>query len=176
MQYVPVSSLGISQMYLSEDKIKGVQSWFNADDLSDFAPLPVHDFGNGRFTLTDGHTRAYVAYQSRISRIPITYDQDEIVTSDEGLALYRNDILWCDRFHLKSVCDLAGRIVSGAAYKRLWKDRCDVGYNLLIDSSDRERQKWSRQHKDLFLFGVSRDKKKLFFENDAGDIFVFAAE
>lgn len=176
IQYVSVHSLGISQIYLSESKIRNVQTWFRAEDLSCFAPLPVHDFGNGRLTLTDGHTRAHVACQAGINTIPVVYDNDEIVTSDEGIALYRNDIAWCDRFHLRSVCDLAERIVGDADYERLWKDRCDVGYHLIVNSSHHERLLWQKQHSDLFLFGVSRDKQKLYFENNSGGVFVFKAK
>lgn len=92
------------------------------------------------------------------------------------MKLYQNDIVWCDRFNLKSVCDLKERIVSGDDYKKLWDDRCDVGYNLIINSSEQEKFLWSQLHADLFLFGVSEDKKKLFYENSAGDVFVFEAE
>ncbi|MBQ9552664.1 MAG: hypothetical protein IJU96_07850 [Clostridia bacterium] len=173
---IPVYLLGISQLYISEDKIKNVLAWFRKNDFSHYAPLPVHDFGNDRLTLTDGHTRAYVAWQSGISEIPVKYDSDDIVASDEGIKLYQNDIAWCDRFNLKSVCDLAGRIVSGSEYKRLWEDRCDVGYNLIINSSEQEKVLWARLHSNLFLFGVSEDKKRLFYENTAGDVFVFDAK
>ncbi len=176
IKHISVHLLGISQLYISEEKIKNVLTWFHKTDLSNFAPLPVHDFGNGRLTLTDGHTRAYIAYQSGISEIPVIYDHDDIITCDEGVKLYQNDIVWCDRFNLKSVCDLTGRIVSSADYKRLWEDRCDVGYNLIINSSEREKSLWSQLHTDLFLFGVSEDKKRLFYENSAGDVFVFEAE
>lgn len=73
IQQISVHLLGINQLYISEDKIKNVLAWFHKTDLSNFAPLPVYDFGNGRLTLIDGHTRAYVAYQSGISEIPVIY-------------------------------------------------------------------------------------------------------
>ncbi len=54
--------LGISQLYLSEEKIRKVKTWFCPEDQEKLEPLPVHDFGNGRYTLTDGHSRAYVPF------------------------------------------------------------------------------------------------------------------
>ena len=55
-------------------------------------PLPVHDFGDSRLTLTDGHSRAFTAYQHK-AKVPIVYDTDDIVTCDEGQMLYKNDIV-----------------------------------------------------------------------------------
>lgn len=41
--------LGLSQIYLNEDKIKRIEKWFNPNDMSIFKPLTVHNFGNGKF-------------------------------------------------------------------------------------------------------------------------------
>ena len=43
-----------------------------------------------------------------------------------------------------------------ADYKRLWEDRCDVGYNLIINAPEREKSLWSQLHADLFLFGIAK--------------------
>ncbi|MBO5167304.1 MAG: hypothetical protein J6B90_12000, partial [Lachnospiraceae bacterium] len=59
----PLLDLGLSQIYLNKSKIESIEKWFNPDDLSNFTPLTVHNYGNGRYTLTDGHSRAYVAYK-----------------------------------------------------------------------------------------------------------------
>ena len=170
---VPILSLGLSQIYLSEEKIRKVAAWFDPADMTAFAPLPVHDFGNGRLTLTDGHTRAYVALCAGVGQIPVEYDTDEIVVCGEGQALYKNDIVWCDRFGLYSVRDLTGRILGVDDYKRLWDRRCDLGYNLVIKTPEDIRKTWETLHPELFLFGVDEDGKKLYYENKKGEIFVF---
>lgn len=173
---VPILSLGLSQIYLCEEKIRKVKEWFDPADLTSFAPLPVRDFGNGRLTLTDGHTRAYVALCAGLVEIPVEYDTDEIVTCEEGQILYKNDITWCERFGLFSVCDLSSRILDRDAYKELWDRRCDLGYNLVIKTPEDRRKTWGSLHPELFLFGVDEEGKKLYFENPAGEIFVFDAE
>ena len=62
----PLLELGLSQIYLNKRKIDAIETWFNPDDLSNFTPLTVHDYGNERYTLTDGHSRAYVAYKAGV--------------------------------------------------------------------------------------------------------------
>ena len=175
IKLVPILSLGLSQIYLSEEKIKNVAEWFDPGDMTAFAPLPVHDFGNGRLTLTDGHTRAYVACRAGVGQIPVIYDTDGIITSEDGQTLYKNDIAWCERFGLYSIRDLENRILDGADYKRLWDRRCDLGYNLLINTAGHRRKKWESLHPELYLFGVDEDGEKLYYENTAGDIFTFDA-
>ena len=97
--------------------------------------LPVHDFGDGRLTLTDGHSRAFIAYQHK-TKVPIVYDTDDIVTCDEGQLLYKNDIVWCRRFHLRTIADLENRIVDDSEYQSLWIDRCKQASNLLTQTDD----------------------------------------
>lgn len=81
IRWLSIVDLGVSQLYLSEAKIANVKKWLNPNDLSNFEPLPVHDFGNGKFTLTDGHSRAFLAYTMGISCVPCVYDNDDIVSS-----------------------------------------------------------------------------------------------
>jgi hypothetical protein len=109
-----VLELGLSQIYLSRAKLNGVLAWFCPERAGEIAPLPVRDFGDGRYTLTDGHTRAYAAYLAGVRRIPVCYDDDEIVSCAEGQKLYRSDIEWCARFGLRSVADFERRILSPA--------------------------------------------------------------
>ena len=45
--HISVHLLGISQLYISEDKIKNVLAWFHKTDLSNFAPLPCMISGMG---------------------------------------------------------------------------------------------------------------------------------
>ena len=168
IQYFPVTALGVSQLFLNEDKLTNIRSWFNPSDLSNFDPLPVHNFGNGRLTLTDGHSRAFLAYTMGIHMIPVVYDLDDMVTSVTGRMLYKNDIVWCERFKIQSVSDFKNRIVSNPLYHDLWIGRCDKAYNLLMQTTELQREKWQSMYSDLYLYGASEDLSMLFFEDMQG--------
>ena len=93
VQWVVPTDLEISQLYLNKSKLENIKKWFDPNSMDLCQPLPVHDFGDNRLTLTDGHSRAFIAYQYK-AKVPIVYDTDDIVTCDEGQLLYKNDIVW----------------------------------------------------------------------------------
>ena len=84
----PLLELGLSQIYLNAEKIRAIEEWFDSCDTCDMDPLTVPDFENGKYTLTDGHSRAYVAYKNGLTHISIVYDKDEIVVGELGQKLY----------------------------------------------------------------------------------------
>lgn len=57
IKLININMLGLSQIYLSSDKIASVAEWFNPQCMDNFQPLSVHDFGNNTYTITNGHTR-----------------------------------------------------------------------------------------------------------------------
>lgn len=173
IKLINIDLLGLSQIYLSAEKIASVTEWFNPQNLDNFQPLPVYNFGNNTYTLTDGHTRAYVAYKNGISVLPIFYDNDEIITNQIGQLLYKADIDWCKRFKLSHIKQLENRILSKSAYQKLWIERCDRSYNLLTKTSHNERMQLQNLVSDLFLYGASEDLSILFFENEAGNLFLY---
>ena len=173
IKYISITELGLSQIYLNNQKLLNIEKWFNPSDLSNFQPLPVHDFGNERLTLTDGHSRAFVAYKHGVDKIPIVYDTDNIVTSETGQMLYKNDIIWCERFNIKNICDLESRIISNEDYQDLWIDRCNKAYNLLTQTTENQRSGFNLLHPDLLLYGSNENLDILFFENEKGDLFEF---
>ena len=161
----PLMELGLSQIYLNEDKIRAIEKWFNPDNMDIFEPLTVHDYGNGKYTLTDGHSRAYVAYKNGLTVIPIVYDNDEIVAGEIGQILYRTDIEWCNRFSIYNISHLKHRIISNEDYQRLWVERCNRSYNLLVQTTMQERELIQNKHPELFLYGASDDLSEFYFEN-----------
>lgn len=165
IKWLPISDLGVSQIYLSADKLDNVRAWFNPADLTGFDPLTVCDFGNGRLTLTDGHSRAFIAYTMGVSELPVVYDTDILVTSDIGQLLYKNDIVWCERFGVKTIGDLRERIISKTDYEELWIKRCDKAYNLLTQTTQEQRVNLQRLCPELYLFGANADVSLLFFES-----------
>ena len=104
------------------------------------------------YTHLDVYKRqAFVAYQYKV-KIPIVYDMDDMVTSETGQQLYKNDIVWCQRFHIETIADLYNRIVDYSKYQSLWVKRCDFAYNLLTQTSEEERFQIQNRHPDLFLY------------------------
>ena len=172
--YLPPEELGISQLYISAEKLKRVSEWFSPSAL-EREPLPVHDFGNGRYTLTDGHTRAFHAWRSGMKAVPVIYDTDDIITCEEGQLLYRMDIGWCDWHGLKCVSDLEARVVDAVKYRKLWNDRCDAGYELMTRTTAEQRESIALLHPDKLLFGADSELKTFFFEDKNGRLFVSEA-
>lgn len=82
VQWVAPTDLGISQLYLNQSKLRNVEKWFDPNNMNLCQPLPVHDFGDGGLTLTDGLSRAFIAYQHK-TKVPIVYDTDDMATCDE---------------------------------------------------------------------------------------------
>ena len=169
----PLLELGLSQIYLNENKIKAIETWLHPHDLNNFTPLTVHDYGNGRYTLTDGHSRAFVAYKHGLTHVPIVYDNDDLVASDTAQLLYRADITWCNRFHIENISHLVNRIISHEKYQQLWIERCDRSYDLLTQTTGEERNIMQAKVPDLFLYGASEDLSELYFENSSGELFVY---
>ena len=87
--YINIDELGLSQIFLNQDKVENILAWFEPLKINEYEPLPVHNFlESGKFVLTDGHTRAYVLYRSGVKKIPVMIDNDEIVTCKLGKKLY----------------------------------------------------------------------------------------
>ncbi len=173
-EYYPLLDLGMSQIYLNADKIKEIEKWFKQDDMSVFKPISVHDFGNGKYTIVDGHSRAYVAYKYGITQVPIIYNNDDIITGNIGQSLYRADLEWCNRFHIENISHLENRILTGDEYQRLWIERCDRSYDLLTQTTEKEREQIQNQVPELFLYGAEEDLSKMYFENSSGELFVYS--
>lgn len=121
---IKFSDLYVSQLYISSEKLNSVKGWLTAETLSSLEPLPVYKFGR-KYTLTDGHTRALVAFLLGAETISVYIDDDDIVTSSEGLSLYKTCINWCNEANVITVPDLANRIIPENEYQIKWIGRCE---------------------------------------------------
>ncbi len=115
---LPISRLQPSQLYISEGKLRNVSEWFNPSDASNFDPIPLKEL-DGKFVMTDGHTRAVAAYLAGWNIIPVYYDTDEF-----DMNTYAIDVSWCADAGINTPIELANRIVSHKDYERLWRKRC----------------------------------------------------
>ncbi|QGN06983.1 histone acetyltransferase [Halorhabdus sp. CBA1104] len=86
-------------------------------------PLPVYEF-DGDWYLTDGHTRAFVAFLTGCDRISVVADED--LESEYDLSVYRACIEWCAQEGIERVPDLAGRVVGPETFQTEWIDRCQA--------------------------------------------------
>ena len=114
-----MDALTPSQLYISEEKLRRVRSWFDGD-LSKMEPIPVKHLA-GRLLMTDGHTRASAAFLAGLDRLPCVWDTD-----DMDWAAYAADINLCAEEGITSIEKLAERIVSAEDYDILWPGRCDT--------------------------------------------------
>ena len=129
---ININDLKLCQIYLSQMKIDNILSWFEPS-LKNFEPIYVRDFlNNGNLHITDGHTRAFIAWQHGIIQIPYIYDNSDIVTCELGQIQYEEDIIWCDRFNLHHISNLSNRILSEHDYEELWRNRCGKMYDLKV--------------------------------------------
>jgi hypothetical protein len=102
-----------SQLYLSEAKVAAVRTGSRP-----LAPLPVKRLG-GRVVLTDGHTRAFVAWRSGQRQIEVHWDGDDL-----DWEAYEACVAWCRAEGIRTVADLTGRIVPPEEYEVVWLQRC----------------------------------------------------
>ena len=135
--------------------------------------MPVHDYGNRKYTLTDGHSRAYVAYKCGLTQIPIIYDNDDMVAGEMGQKLYNADIEWCNRFGIENISHLKSRILTNEEYQRLWIGRCNRSYDLLTQTTEEERKLMQDSVPELFLYGASKDLAETYFEDSSGKLFIY---
>lgn len=115
---LPLTEIQPSQLYVSEGKLRLARDWFDPADKSKFDPIPVKLY-NGKYLMTDGHTRAVLAALARWKNIPVTWDNDPL-----DMLAYAEDVKWCDEAGMRNAGDLTARIVSHKDYEYLWRRRC----------------------------------------------------
>ena len=169
--YVDILSLGVTQIYLSSRKIDALLQWFHPAGIDTYGPLPVYDFGDG-LRLTDGHTRAYVAYRMGVKSVPVIVDSSEMVTSALGRKLYLADIVWAKRYGVNRISDLMDRVVAETEYDRLWKRRCDRSYQLLSQVDEAKLASLQRESEGLFLYGASENLSEFYYEDASSNLYV----
>ncbi len=113
---LPLTAVQPSQLCLDGSKFSHVTRWFDFD-APNYQPLPVREF-DGRWTLTDGHTRAFVAYLSVARELRVVRDSDGISVSG-----YERCVSWCRDEGITEISDLAGRVTT-EAFEARWVDRC----------------------------------------------------
>ena len=115
---LPLSAIQPSQFYLSEKKLEQVQIWFDTKDINALNPLPIKRL-KGKIFFTDGHSRAFIAYQSGFEEIPVYAEKDDL-----NWEFYSYCLQVCDKIGIATIKDLENRILSVSDYKKNWLDWC----------------------------------------------------
>lgn len=107
-----------SQLYISKQKLAKIKENFNPKDLSTLKVIPIKKIDNEIF-YTDGHTRAFAAYQADLKKIPVIWEDEDL-----DWELYHICINWCKDAGIYSIADLSDRVVDQKKYEILWYKRC----------------------------------------------------
>jgi hypothetical protein len=114
-----------SQLFISEDKLFGINSWL-PEQINSYDPIPVKLLDN-RLVITDGHTRLYALLLMGYQNVRVEWDEDDLDWN-----AYRICVKWCLESGIKSVENLVGRILDKKSYKKLWLDRCSQLHSQLL--------------------------------------------
>ncbi len=168
-RWMPVSELGVSQIYLSARELEQEAENFTMERLC-ADPIRVFDFGNGRLTITTppGHHQAFLALKAGMSAVPVIYDPDDFLRQDDLLLLLADDVLWGEKIGLRSAADLKNRILSDEDFERLYIRRCERSHDLFMETNPAMLPVYAALCPDLHLYGISDDLKTLYFEDMQG--------
>ena len=126
---IDLRELQPSQLYICSDKFAEVTQ-SSGEHILD--PVPVRRLCS-KTVLTDGHTRAFAAFQAGHSMIAAYWETDEL-----DWEAYEICVRWCVQDGIHSIADLAGRVVTADDYEELWYKRCRAMHQEL--QSKREQQ------------------------------------
>lgn len=119
-QTIDLSRIQPSQFYISEEKLRAIETWFDPTDLLNFDPIPIKML-DGEMVSTDGHTRCMAAMLHGMTSVPFVWEQDDL-----DWEMYRRCIAACKEKGIYSIIDLHDRIISASEYEIKWNQWCDA--------------------------------------------------
>lgn len=119
LENLKLSDIQPSQFYVSAKKIEEIKKWFCPTDLSNFEPIPIKIL-DGIPVMLDGHTRAVVAIQAGLTKVPLVWE-----TEEWSWEMYRRCVQACKEKNIVSPYDLVDCIISEEEYKVKWNGWCD---------------------------------------------------
>lgn len=171
---VPILDVGVTELYLNQRKLEAVKEQSLREDFAGFSPLPVFDFGDGRPTLTDGHHRAFLLWQQGRPMLTVYWDNDANATSKVSQKIYRLGLEWCREAGIDNISRLQGRVLQPAGYELYWLERCRRGYQLITARNRQQAEEKGRElAPQLKLYGVERDLRTFYFEDEQGKLFKY---
>ena len=113
-----LSDLQPSQLYICSAKLAAVERSIDRQRACSIDPLPVKRL-RSKIVLTDGHTRAFAAFQRGRECVPAYWEKDQL-----NWEAYEVCVEWCLEEGIRSVADLRSRVVTAKQYEELWYKRC----------------------------------------------------
>ncbi|MFW9999666.1 MAG: ParB/RepB/Spo0J family partition protein [Candidatus Hodarchaeota archaeon] len=114
-----INNIQPSQLYISKQKLAKVKQKITSYGISTINAIPVKKLKNTIF-YTDGHTRAFAAYQVGLTKIPVIWEDEEL-----DWEMYETCIKWCEDLGLYTIADLSTRVIDQKDYEIFWYKRCD---------------------------------------------------
>lgn len=114
---LPLSRPQPSQLYVDGAKLASALEWWSFDGHG-YDPIPMLEM-DGEPVITDGHTRAFLAYLSGHETLLGTDDPDRV-----HRPMYRECVRWCREESVTEVAHLVGRVVSAETFRERWIERC----------------------------------------------------
>ena len=133
---IKLSDVQPSQLYISVAKLEALHPAVGASAPSSVEPVPIKRLGDD-VVYTDGHTRAMAAHLAGMKEIPAVWDEDDL-----DWEAYEICVRWCKEEGIRTVADLASRIVDEEDYEKLWLARC----RKMHDELARDRKERGSNH------------------------------
>jgi hypothetical protein len=107
-----------SQLYVCDEKLAYVMDNLNRHKPEELEPIPVKKLGDD-IIFVDGHIRALAAFLQGFSEVTVYWEED-------ALDWYVHEVCvgWCKQEEIRTIADLADRIVPEKDYEVLWLQRC----------------------------------------------------
>jgi hypothetical protein len=109
-----------SQLYINREKLETVMGMIERGQSSSLGPIPNKEL-DGEIIATDGHTRAFALHLKGAEEVDVEWEDLEW-----DWDAYRVCVAWCKEEGIRSMADLADRIIDSADYQVLWLERCRV--------------------------------------------------
>ena len=107
-----------SQLYINREKLRSLQSGINFSNPNNIPPIPIKRL-DGRWVMTDGHTRALAAHLAGSDRIPTLLDEDQL-----DWEAYQICVDWCREAGITKISDLEKSVIDSDAFELRWIARC----------------------------------------------------
>ena len=114
----PIMSLQPTQLFINREKLAVLQARVDFSCDQNIPPVPVKLL-DGRWVLTDGHTRALAAHLAGLRQMPVVLDNDPL-----DWDAYRICVDWCLAVGITTIADLVDRMLTAEDYEEKWLSRC----------------------------------------------------
>ncbi len=117
-----IDELRPNNWYVNRAKLDRVREAWAAGTQSSLPPVLVTHI-DGELSLIDGHARTFAAYEAGATEIPAEYETLEDI--EGSTALYEHIHRAGPERGVRSIADLADRIVEPAEHEQLWIGYCE---------------------------------------------------